>query len=242
MQATDFEFRYRFFIIGACYWVPFWLYQVDKQNAGAAMGKWIAGHTSLGGDPSIRLVFAVGALLCVATALLRTWASSYLQSNVVHDTKLHSESLVADGPYRFVRNPLYFGNMLLALGVGVMASRLGFVVMVLGNLFVLYRLIRREETQLLASQGESFRRYLNAVPRLVPSLSPRVPASGGRPRWPQAILGETFMWTFAAAATVFAITKNLKYWYIVMGASMPLYAISVLALRRKSHAGESRTS
>ena len=240
MQATDFEFRYRFFIIGACYWVPFWLYQVDRVNAGTAMGKWIAGHTSLGSDPSIRLVFAVGALLCIATALLRTWASSYLQSNVVHDTRLHSETLVADGPYRFVRNPLYLGNMLLALGMGVMASRLGFAVMVLGNLFVLYRLIRREETQLLASQGESFRRYLNAVPRLVPSLSPKVPASGARPSWPQAILGETFMWAFAAAATVFAITTNIKYWYIMMAASMPLYAISVLLLRRKSHARESR--
>jgi hypothetical protein len=156
--------------------------------------------------------------------------------------KLHSELLVADGPYRFVRNPLYFGNMLLALGMGVMASRLGYAVMVMGNLFVLYRLIRREETQLLASQGESFRRYLNAVPRLVPSLSPKVPASGARPNWPQAMLGETFMWTFAAASTVFAITTNIKYWYIMMAASMPLYAISVLVLRRKSNAGESRVS
>ena len=242
MQATDFEFRYRFFIIGACYWVPFWLYSVDRANAGTAIGRWIAGHTLLGSDSSTRLVFAAGALLCVSTALLRTWASAYLQSNVVHDMKLHADTLVADGPYRFVRNPLYLGNLLLALGMGVMASRLGFVVMVLGNLFVLYRLIGREEAQLLASQGESFRRYLNAVPRLVPSLSAKVPASGARPQWPQAILGETFMWTFAAAAVVFAITMKLKYWYIVMGASMPLYAISVLVLRRKSSEGESRLS
>jgi len=150
--------------------------------------------------------------------------------------------LVADGPYRFVRNPLYLGNILLALGMGMMASRLGFLVMVLGNLFVLYRLIRREETQLLAAQGESFRRYLSAVPRLLPSLSPKVPTSGATASWPQAILGETFMWTFAAAATVFAVTLTVTHWYIVMAASMPLYALSVLVLKRKFNIQETRFS
>lgn len=242
MQATDFEFRYRFFIIGACYWVPFWLYQVDKMNAGAAIGKWMARHSGVPNDTAIRMVFVLGALVCVLAASIRTWASSYLQSSVVHDTKLHSDLLVADGPYRFVRNPLYLGNILLALGMGVMASRLGLVVMVLGNLFVLYRLIRREEAQLLASQGESFQRYLNAVPRLVPSLSPRVQASGASPSWPQAVLGETFMWAFAAASIVFAITMTVKYWYIAMAASIPLYALSVIVLKRKFNIRETRFS
>lgn len=242
MQATEFEFRYRFFIIGACYWVPFMLYRVDKVNSGAALGRWLAMHLPVSNGAAIRTVFAVGALLCIVAALVRTWASSYLQSRVVHDTKLHSDLLVADGPYRFVRNPLYLGNILLALSMGIMASRLGFMVMVLGNSIVLYRLIRREETQLLAFQGESFRRYLNAVPRLVPSLSPRVPKSAASPSWPQAVLGETFMWGFAAAAVVFAITLRVKYWYIAMAASMPLYAISIVILKRRSNVRETRLS
>ena len=232
MQASNFEFKYRFFIIGACYWVPFVLYQLDKVNAGMALGQWIGGHVPIPSETAVRLVFAVGALLCVSAATLRTWASAYLQSSVVHDMKLHTELLVADGPYRFVRNPLYLGNLLLALGMGVMACRVGFVVMVLGNLFVLYRLIGREEALLLASQGESFRRYLQAVPRLLPSLLPKVPASGARPRWPQAFLGESFFWTFAAASVVFAATTTLKYWYIMMAMAMPLYAVSVVLLKR----------
>src|SRR5512147_1800332 len=80
MQATDFEFRYRFFIIGACYWVPFWLYQVDKQNAGATIGKWVARQVDIPNDTAIRMVFVLGALVCVLAASIRTWASSYLQS------------------------------------------------------------------------------------------------------------------------------------------------------------------
>jgi len=45
-------------------------------------------------------------------------AEAYLHSSVVHDSQLHSDRLVADGPYRRVRNPLYLGNILLAFGLG----------------------------------------------------------------------------------------------------------------------------
>jgi len=42
----------------------------------------------------------------------------YLHSSVVNDRQLHPERLVANGPYRWVRNPLYLGNILLAFGWG----------------------------------------------------------------------------------------------------------------------------
>ena len=57
--------------------------------------------------------------------LLRTWAAAYLHSDVVHDLKLHSEKLVADGPYRFMRNPLYLGSLMLTIGIGCSPAGLG---------------------------------------------------------------------------------------------------------------------
>ena len=116
-------------------------------------------------------------------AFLRTWATAYLRTEVVHDASQHSEALVADGPYRYVRNPLYLANLPLIAGVGFMASRLGWFVMVAGMWLFCYRLILREEDGLRATQGESYRAYLNAVPRLWPALRPRVPAGAGEPRW-----------------------------------------------------------
>ncbi len=74
--------------------------------------------------------------------------------------RLHTSRLVADGPYRYVRNPLYFGNILLAIGFGLMSSRIGFAILVLGMIFFDYRLILREETRILREPGRELSRVL----------------------------------------------------------------------------------
>ena len=79
-----------------------------------------------------RSLLLFGAFLVLLTALIRTWASAYLRTDVVQDPNLRAETVLADGPYRYVRNPLYLGNILLAIGMGLLASRLGFAFIVLG--------------------------------------------------------------------------------------------------------------
>src|SRR5262249_49124499 len=66
----------------------------------------------------LRMIFGCGALLVFLAAALRTWATAYLRAEVVHDASQHSEALVADGPYRYVRNPLYLANRPLPAGGG----------------------------------------------------------------------------------------------------------------------------
>src|SRR3989442_13506873 len=61
-------------------------------------------------DLVARLLFAFAAFWLVVAALIRTWASSYLRAAVVYAAEVKTESLVADGPYRQVRNPLYFAH------------------------------------------------------------------------------------------------------------------------------------
>src|SRR5262249_38001759 len=104
-------------------------------------------------DAAVHAIFAFAALFGVAAGALRSWASAYLRSGIVHDTALHAEGLVADGPFRFVRNPLYLGNILLALGMALLMSPLGALVVVVGQTLFLLRLIRREECELLHSEG-----------------------------------------------------------------------------------------
>jgi protein-S-isoprenylcysteine O-methyltransferase Ste14 len=152
----------------------------------------------------------LGAALSLLAALVRTWAAAYLRSDIVHDWNLHGEGLVADGPFRHVRNPLYLGGVLLAIGFGMAASRVGFVVMVAGLTLFYFRLILREESLLTQTQGASYARYLEAVPRLIPCITPRVASGGLAPRWGQAFLGETFMWFFSLALVIFAATLNQK--------------------------------
>jgi len=234
MRATDWEFRQRFWIFGLIFGAGFFCYAFDHVNAGAAIAGWLQPRLGWTDRAAAHIVFGVGASLTLLACALRTWASSFLHTTVVHDQALHSERLVADGPYRIVRNPLYLGNTILALGVAVMASRLGMAVLVGLILLFNYRLIFREENELLQSQGESYREYLRRVPRMFPAFSPRVPASPNRPQWAQAFVGEGFFWIFVLASVCFAVTLNFRYWWLPMLVALPLYFLGNALVKRRS--------
>lgn len=209
MKATRFEFEQRFWIICAIYFAAFFLSAVDHTPFIAWARHLIAPSISRGSlEPESfeRLVIGAGALLVFLSAALRTWGAAFLRTTVVHDTAQHSEMLVADGPFRYTRNPLYLANLPMAIGIGVLASRLGFIFLVLANWIFVYRLIFREEEALRQNQGESYRAYLARVPRFWPSLHPRFPAGNLRPRWGQAFGGESFVWVFGIGELLVAIT------------------------------------
>jgi len=234
VQATDFEFRYRFLIVSVFFFLGFACNAFDHVNAGAALLHLLPGRATRAGERwALQAVFAAGAALVALAALLRTWASAYLPSEIVHDARLRTEGLVADGPYRHVRNPLYLANIPMAMGIGLLASRTGFVALLLVNAIFVLRLIAREEEVLRVALGEAYLAYRAAVPRLLPSLRPRVPARGLEPRWGQALFGEMFLWIIAAGTAVFAITLRMNLFWILIALGLGTYGIVYAALRRR---------
>jgi protein-S-isoprenylcysteine O-methyltransferase Ste14 len=231
MRATEFEFRHRFWFIFLLFWVGFAAYRIDPVNVAEATLRWLAPG---GLGTTMRWAFAAAALLVGLAAGVRTWATAYLQTERVHDSNLRTEGVVADGPYRHLRNPLYFGNLLLAVGMGILESRLGFVLLVAGHALFLRRLIGREESELLATQGERYRAFCAAVPRLWPALRPRVPAGGLQPRWLQAFGGELFFWILFAATLAFAVTRNSREVFVGSLIGLGFYGVmrAVLKVRR----------
>ena len=144
VRASKFEFEQRFWIIGAIIGLSFALSSLDH----TFFVVWLLRLLAPSVDPDsaralvlFRRIFACGALLIFLAALFRTWATAYLRTEIVHDASQHSEALVADGPFRYVRNPLYLANIPMAAGIGVIASRSGWVFMVLGMWVFVYRLI-----------------------------------------------------------------------------------------------------
>jgi len=218
MRASKFEFQQRFFIIGAIYAVGFSLYNFDAVSVHVALRHWFAPNLAANSVAALnfdRAVICFGALLVFLAAMLRTCASAYLRTDVVHDTAQHSEALVADGPFRYVRNPLYLANLPMAAGIGVLASRLGWLFVVVASWFFVYRLILREEGALRETQGDSYLAYCRAVPRFWPSLRPRVPSGNRLPRWGQAFAGESFIWLFGLAELCLALTLSNRLAAIV---------------------------
>jgi protein-S-isoprenylcysteine O-methyltransferase Ste14 len=239
MRATEFEFRYRFWIIAGLFFITFGCYAIDHVNSSQALLRAMGLRAS--GRP-LHLLFGISAALAGLGALIRTWASAYLRSEIVHDSALHSGRVVADGPYRYLRNPLYLGNLLLAPAMGLVASRLGFVFIVVATFIFIFRLIGREESELLASQGDSYRAYYNAVPRLFPALTPRVPASGTRPQWGQAIVGETLFWVLFLAIVWIAVTFNGPGFEWICFGGIALYVVLLRVWKRKREAGATSPS
>ena len=235
MKASNWEFRNRATVFGLIFGFTFPLYVLDPQNSTVALANWLGAGRQIDTDLVARLLFAFAAFLLVLAALIRTWASSYLQASVVYASEVNSESLVADGPYRRVRNPLYFANVLMIIAMGAMMSRLGFLVAMIAMVVFCYRLILREEAELQASQGQSYRAYCKAVPRLWPSLSPRVASAGRQARWMEGIKAESWYWGFAAALIAYAITLKLTLFFVILVGSLVLFWVSSMALQKKSH-------
>lgn len=79
------------------------------------------------------------------------------------------KSLVAQGPYRYVRNPMYVGALLIILGESVW---LGTTILLLygAAVFTMFHLfiILYEEPTLRRKFGEPYGRYRARVPRWIP--------------------------------------------------------------------------
>jgi protein-S-isoprenylcysteine O-methyltransferase Ste14 len=223
VRATVFEFRYRMFFLCAIYLLAYLSYRIDPVPAAQGAAQLV------GTQPTAFLWLGTG--LTLAAAVIRTWASAYLGAHVVGDSTIRSESLVADGPFRYVRNPLYLGLIIFAIGLGLTASRMGWFIIVGGTILFLMRLLLREESELMAKQGEPYRAFLAAVPRLVPSLHPRVAAGNARPRWGQAFGGEIMMWAITASMAALAITGDAELFRWAALLSFAAYALSRVARR-----------
>lgn len=188
-------------------------------------------------------LYGLAAVLLGLGALWRTWGSSYLGTNVVQDRQMHTDRLVADGPYRYTRNPLYFGNMLMVFGLGSLLNPLPFAIFVAGMWILVRLFIRDEEAGLERSGGDSYRAYCSAVPRMFPSWRARIPAAGAQPRWLQGFCGEVFLWVIAILVAAKAVTLSPGLFQgrelVAFLIAFPLFLWARRSSKKKTEAGQS---
>jgi protein-S-isoprenylcysteine O-methyltransferase Ste14 len=112
----------------------------------------------------------LGVLMVAGAELLRL--SAVRQIGVISRTRSDRlGALVDGGPFAFVRNPLYIGNIALWAGFTLSARLPRLLPVVVIALALAYHAIVRWEEDLLERRlGESYRRYARAVPRWLPRL------------------------------------------------------------------------
>lgn len=110
-----------------------------------------------------------GSLPLILGELLRLWAVGYAGGTTRSRTLNAASDLVTTGPYAHVRNPLYLGNLLLSLGVCIIANVYWMITVLLVGYFVQYLpIIASEETYLRNFCGAAYQTYYTAVPRFIP--------------------------------------------------------------------------
>ncbi len=86
--------------------------------------------------------------------------------------QVYAEALVQDGIFAHCRNPLYLGNILIILGVGIAGNSLLFVLFGIPFLLFAYlAIIHAEENYLGKKFGQEFEDYCKRVNRIIPSFS-----------------------------------------------------------------------
>ncbi|HZB89246.1 MAG TPA: isoprenylcysteine carboxylmethyltransferase family protein [Terracidiphilus sp.] len=195
MGASAIEFRLRLAIstvvITLGYWAP-WIEPMGWQRrstlAGLALGLTRMGAAKFGASTAI--VIVTGALIAALGAGLRVWGTAYLGTMTVNNAQMKAGTVLADGPYRYVRNPLYLGSWLVALAMAFAMPPTGALFALVLLAVLILRLILGEEAFLTGQLGEPYRAYLRAVPRLFPRLRSGLPRGGAKPNWGRAVLAE----------------------------------------------------
>lgn len=199
MKATPFEFRFRFLILAVIYLLGFvapwdqWLH-LDSIRTWQLIASWPTRAGWLSFNTATIVVLLVGILCALIGAVLRTWATAYLSPSVVQDKTMHGEGVVAAGPYRHLRNPLYLGTFVHTFALGLLMPPSGAIFCIVAVFLFQLRLIAGEESFLTEKLGEPYLAYRAKVPSLLPAITPRVAASTLQANWPTAFLGEIYMW------------------------------------------------
>jgi len=160
------------------------------------------------GRPSA-LSVTVGLPLAIAGELVRCWAVGYSGVTTRGD-HVEAPALVTGGPYAYVRNPLYVGNFITALGFAIAftgrnstTEKVSLLAGTLGSMAAVYATIIPHEENFLRSQfGEAFDRYCENVPPLVPQTEPTSEQHG---TWNPNVIKDAESRTFASFGAMLAV-------------------------------------
>lgn len=238
MRATKFEFRFRVAIICALYFLGFFA-PWERFGAGAnanpvRLWSWLAltvARTNLlSVGNAYFLVTVVAVVLAVVGAVLRIWGTAYLGHFVMRNPAMQAGAVMASGPYRYLRNPLYVGMVLNSIAVSVLMPTTGALFFLAGFTVFTLRLIGGEEAFLTGELGAAYLDYRKAVPSLVPRLGLGLPASTVQPRWVQSLLAEIYpvgtAVCFAALAWSYDANLLSRCVIVCFGASLVVRAFT----------------
>jgi hypothetical protein len=178
--------------------------------------------------------FLAGAGLVIIGQIIHFISAGYLTKQ---------SALTTAGPYRFVRNPFYAGNILTDIGLCLMANNpyLAAIYLPLFYLAVIPRRVRKEEKFLSGKFGEAYTEFCRKVPRFFPRLWPVKPDKiNGYFSWGQIVRYREIWRVMRAFGLVvifylqyqigFDLLKNTTRWNELFKDAVNIYLLSILGV------------
>jgi protein-S-isoprenylcysteine O-methyltransferase Ste14 len=169
--------------------------------------------------------YAIGTTVALAGQMIRalTIGLAYIIRGG-KDRKVYARTLVKDGIFAHCRNPLYLGNILIVIGLGIAAHSVPFYLIGIPLFIFMYMAIIRAEEHFLANTfGEEYVEYSRKVNRLIPDMSGLKKTIGSMQfKWRRLLVkeyGTTYSWI---VCMILLIMKNhyLDYGLDARGAVM----------------------
>jgi protein-S-isoprenylcysteine O-methyltransferase Ste14 len=142
----------------------------------------------------VPMLVAIGLGVAMVGAFVRLYASGFIVKN---------QELATDGAYRFVRHPLYTGNILLVVGFALAGSRWWGIPLALFFFWFYYpTAIEYEDRKLHRIFGADWEQWSARTPALMPRFGgARVAGSAGG-RWSLAVSNSHGELVFVALALI----------------------------------------
>ncbi len=162
------------------------------------------------------------------------------------ELKIHADALITRGLFTHCRNPLYVGNNLMLLGLGILSNSLIYVLVVVPVFLFIYQcIIYAEEDFLTKKFGQSYLDYCLKTNRWLPNLRGIGETfSSMKFNWAKCMLTENntqIFWATGVFLTIifkfpFIFGENPWTRHYFMITVLPLFVVYYLVLRwlRKS--------
>jgi hypothetical protein len=156
------------------------------------------------------VVFGVGALMMLGSALLDTWANARLSLPAGSKAQVLSQQLI------FPRYPSRFAQLLLASALGLLLPVSGALILLVGETILVLRLLLRDQESMSAML---------------------LPSRGIEGCWPAAFRAAASKWGLTASMIVFAWTLRDRIAEIGAASSFLLWMVLNVPARLRSHSG-----
>jgi protein-S-isoprenylcysteine O-methyltransferase Ste14 len=157
---------------------------------------------------------AIGFVAAAAGESMRFWGVAYAGSLTRVTGSVGAPAVIVAGPFSHVRNPLYVGNMLMYIGIGIMSNALFPWLIILAAVwfcFQYYQIVMLEENFLDKEFGDAYLEFKRNVPRFIPHFSAYVTPVQSKQwaNWKEAAHSErrTFQ------ALILVVATLLVLWY-----------------------------